>query len=43
MQSRLYGTVFVILSKITGPRTVSNEGRYQLVFDNKKLLLMNNY
>lgn len=43
MQSRLYGPVFVILNKITAQRAVSNEGHDQLLFNNKTLLLLNNY
>lgn len=48
MQSRLYGMVFVILNQITAKRVVSNDdvsnvSNDQLLFNNKTLLLLNNY
>lgn len=43
MQSRLYELVFVILNTITAKRVVSNDGHDQLLFNNKTLLLLNNY
>lgn len=48
MQKRLYGMVFVILNQITAKRVVSNDdvsnvSNDQLLFNNKTLLLLNNY
>lgn len=51
MQKRLYGMVFVILNQITAKRVASNDdvsnvsnvSNDQLLFNNKTLLLLNNY